>query len=157
MEKSKKCWGRICNIKGALENNVEVGIYFYSYATNAKEGRKQARYVLENIKDYDVTLPIAFDWESYNLWNELEISLFDLQSAANAFHDEIKTAGYTPIHYGSKNYLNAFWEPIKYDTWLAHYTNKQTDYDKDYTMWQLCNNGLVDGIKGDVDINVYYK
>jgi len=31
------------------------------------------------------------------------------------------------------------------------------DYDKDYIMWQLCNNGLVDGINGDVDINVYYK
>jgi len=145
------------NIKGALENDIKVGIYFYSYATDAKEGRKQAQFVIDHIKKYDVTFPVAFDWESYSTWNELGISLFDLQSAANAFQDEIKKAGYTPIQYGSKNYLNAFWEPIKYDTWVAHYTNNQTDYDKEYKMWQLCNNGLVDGINADVDINVYYK
>ncbi|MBE6155883.1 MAG: hypothetical protein E7164_03915 [Firmicutes bacterium] len=145
------------NIQGALANDIKVGIYFYSYATDANEGKKQAQYVLDNIKNYEVTFPIAFDWESFNAWNELGISLFDLQSAANAFQDEIKNAGYTPIHYGSKNYLNAFWQPIKYDTWLAHYTINQSDYDKDYIMWQLCNNGLVDGINGDVDINVYYK
>lgn len=145
------------NIEGALANNIEVGIYFYSYATDAKEGKKQAEYVLENIKDYNVTFPIAFDWESYSSWNSLGISLFDLQSASHAFQDEIKKAGYAPVMYGSKNYLNAFWQPIKYDTWLAHYTLNQTDYDKEYIMWQLCNNGLVDGINGDVDINVYYK
>ena len=145
------------NIESALASGIEVGIYFYSYATDAEEGKKQAQYVLENIKGYDVTFPIAFDWESYASWNELGISLFDLQSASNAFQDEILKAGYRPIQYGSKNYLNAFWQPIKYDTWLAHYTINQTDYDKDYIMWQLCNNGLVDGINGDVDINVYYK
>lgn len=145
------------NIKGALENDIEVGIYFYSYATNAEEGKKQAEYVIDHIKDYDVTFPVAFDWESYSTWNELGISLFDLQSASNAFQDEVKKAGYTPIQYGSKNYLNAFWQPIKYDTWVAHYTANQTDYAKDYIMWQLCNNGKVDGIVGDVDIDVYYK
>lgn len=145
------------NIKGALASGIEVGIYFYSYATDAKEGKKQAEYVLDNIKGYNVTFPIAFDWESYSSWNNLGISLFDLQSAAHAFQDEIKKAGYKPVMYGSKNYLNAFWEPIKYDTWLAHYTINNSDYDKEYIMWQLCNNGLVDGIDGDVDINVYYK
>lgn len=144
------------NIEGALENNIEVGVYFYSYATDSKEGRKQAEYVLDNVKDYNITFPIAFDWESYSTWNELGISLFDLQSAANAFQDKIKEAGYIPIQYGSKNYLNAFWNPIKYNTWLAHYTS-ETDYDKDYIMWQLCNNGNVNGINGEVDINVYYK
>ena len=145
------------NIQGALENEIPVGIYFYSYARNAEEGKAQAQYVLDHIKNYDITFPIAFDWESYSTWNDLGISLFDLQSAANAFQDEIKKAGYTPIHYGSKNYLNAFWQPIKYDTWLAHYTTGMTNYDKEFKMWQLCNNGKVDGINGDVDINVYYK
>ncbi|MBE6148537.1 MAG: hypothetical protein E7167_03480 [Firmicutes bacterium] len=145
------------NIEEALANGIEVGIYFYSYATDAKEGKKQAQYVLDNIKGYNVNFPIAFDWESYSSWNSLGISLFDLQSASHAFQDEIKKAGYKPVMYGSKNYLNAFWQPIKYDTWLAHYTINQSDYDKEYIMWQLCNNGLVDGINGDVDINVYYK
>ena len=145
------------NAEGALANDIKVGIYFYSYARNAEEGKEQAQYVIDNIKKYDITFPVAYDWESYSTWNDLGISLFDLQSAANAFQDEVRKAGYTPIHYGSKNYLNAFWQPIKYDTWLAHYTKGTSDYDKDYKMWQLCNNGLVDGISGDVDIDVYYK
>ena len=145
------------NIEGALANDIKVGIYFYSYAISEKEAASHAEFVIKNIKDYDVTLPIAFDWENFPSWNEFGISLYDLRSISNAFQDTIKKNGYTPIQYGSKNYLNAFWSPIKYDTWLAHYINGMTDYQNDYIMWQLCNNGLVPGINGDVDIDVYYK
>ena len=57
--------------------------------------------------------------------------------------------------YSSKNYLEKIWLETEYDIWLAHYTSK-TNYKGDYRIWQLCNNGRVDGIKGDVDINVMY-
>ena len=45
---------------------------------------------------------------------------------------------------------------IKHDVWLAHYTDK-TDYKGDYKMWQLRNNGKVDGIYGYVDIDILYE
>ena len=59
------------------------------------------------------------------------------------------------MRYGSKNYLEKIWFDTKKDTWLAHYTDK-TNYGGDYKLWQLCQNGRVDGIKGDVDIDVMY-
>jgi len=147
----------IQNIEGALASDLKVGIYFYSYAVNEKEAINQAKFVLDNIKNYNVTMPISFDWENYSHWNELNINLFDLNNTLLAFNNIIKNAGYTPVNYGSKNYLNAFWFENEYDTWLAHYISGKSDYDKPYLMWQLCNNGIIDGINGYVDINVYYK
>ena len=44
----------------------------------------------------------------------------------------------------------------EYDVWLAHYTTK-TNYQGEYKVWQMCSNGRVDGIYGDVDINIMYN
>ena len=144
------------NIENALANDIKVGIYFYSYATDSKEAIKEAKWVIKNIKDYDITMPIAFDWENYNYWNSLNISLYDLRQTSNAFLKTIKDNGYIPAMYGSKLYLNSFWSPIIYDTWVALYADNNT-YDQKYIMWQLANTGQIDGINGDVDIDIYYK
>ena len=61
------------------------------------------------------------------------------------------------MRYGSKNYLTNAWQDSKYETWVAHYSDNQTDYSGDYVMWQLCSDGIVSGINGYVDIDVYYK
>ena len=42
-----------------------------------------------------------------------------------------------------------------YPVWLAHYTS-QTNYEGKYIMWQMCNTGRIDGINGDVDIDILY-
>ena len=58
--------------------------------------------------------------------------------------------------YSSKFYLDEIWENTNnYPVWLAHYTDK-TSYTGDYVMWQLSNTGRIDGINGDVDIDVLY-
>ena len=51
--------------------------------------------------------------------------------------------------YSSKTYLDNIWLETDYDIWLAHYTSK-TDYKGKYKMWQMCENGKVDGIDTDV-------
>lgn len=145
------------NITKALANNLEVGIYFHSYATTKEESLKQAKFVLDNIKDYEVTLPISFDWESWTSYNNLNLSLTDLSRIQEVFLDEINNAGYKAARYGSKNYLTDAWQETKYNTWVAHYTDKQTDYQNDYFMWQLCNDGIIKGINGYIDIDIYYN
>lgn len=135
---------------------IKIGLYFYSYAKNEKDAIEEANFVLDNIKGYNIEMPIAFDWESFNYFNAGQMNLFDLRGASNAFLKTIKDAGYTPVHYASKSYLEYIWLPVDYDIWLAHYT-KQTSYKGDYVMWQLSSNGKVDGINNYVDINVYYK
>ena len=144
------------NIENAIKNDLKVGVYFYSYADSNTEAKKQADWVLEQVQDYKLTLPIAFDWECYNSFNQMQLSLFGLNEVAESFLEKIENAGYDGMLYGSKNYLNSIWKYHDYDVWLAHYTD-ETDYDSDYVMWQLCQDGRIDGINTAVDINVLYK
>ena len=150
--------------KFMMNNDAEYKIHRYTgytkdwedYAKNEKDAIEEANFVLDNIKGYNIEMPIAFDWESFNYFNAGQMNLFDLRGASNAFLKTIKDAGYTPVHYASKSYLEYIWLPVDYDIWLAHYT-KETSYKGDYVMWQLSSNGKVDGINNYVDINVYYK
>ena len=143
------------NIKLANEYDIPVGLYFYSYADSIESAREDAKWVIEQIKDYKVDLPIAFDWEEWRYFNSYELSFFGLTSMAEAYLEEIEKAGYKGMLYSSKNYLEKIWFPTKYETWLAHYTD-ETNYSGEYTFWQMMSSGTVDGIRGGVDVNIYY-
>lgn len=144
------------NIKNANKVGIPVGIYFYSYANNKDKAIKDAKWVLKQIKDYKVDLPIAFDWENWSFYNEFNLSFFGLTDMANSFLNVFKSKGYEGLLYSSKAYLDDIWLETNYPVWLAHYT-KKTNYEGKYSYWQLCDNGLVDGINGNVDINIRYK
>lgn len=143
------------NITEANKRNIDVGIYFYSYANSNEKAREEAKWVMEHIKDYNVTLPIAYDWENWSSFNDYNLSFFGLTNMAETFLNTVSDAGYEGLLYSSKNYLERLWFPSKYDTWLAHYVDK-TNYKGDYKYWQLCSDGKIDGIKGAVDIDIMY-
>ena len=143
------------NIKGANAAGIPVGVYFYSYANSEDRAISDALWVLEQIKDYKVDLPIAFDWENWSFYNDFNLSFFGLSSMADSFVKTVRAEGYEGMLYSSKNYLEDIWFKGDYPVWLAHYTTK-TNYEGDYDFWQLCNNGRVAGINGDVDINVRF-
>lgn len=149
----------IQNITKANELGIPVGLYFYSYANSEERAIADARWVLEQIKDYKVDLPIAFDWENWSSYNEFHLSLFGLSDMAEAFMKVIQDAGYESMLYSSKSYLEKIWYPTEYKTWLAHYTAniKPTTYEGDYEYWQVCSDGQINGIQGDVDVNIRYK
>ena len=144
------------NITGAKEAGLDIGIYFYSYAKTVEEGEKQANWVADNLKEYDINLPISFDWESWNSFVKCNMSFYDINKIARTFVKTLENRGYKGSLYGSKNYLQRVWYEDRFENiWLAHYT-KETDYDKKYYLWQFCNTGRIDGINGDVDIDVLY-
>ncbi len=143
------------NIKGANQYGIDAGIYFYSYSDSLESARKDAKWVLQQIKDYKITLPIAFDWEEWAYFNDYNLSFFGLTSMAEAFLDTVSEKNYKGMLYSSKSYLEKIWLETGYDIWLAHYTN-QTNYQGSYKMWQMCDNGKIEGINGNVDINVMY-
>lgn len=145
----------IQNITAANDLNIDVGIYFYSYADSNEHARADAKWVIEQLKDYKVTLPVVFDWENWSSFNDYNLSFFGLTNMAETFLDTLKESGYEGMIYSSKTYLERLWLPTKYDTWLAHYTN-QTNYQGKYKFWQICNDGKVDGINGSVDIDIMY-
>lgn len=144
------------NIKGALSNNIKVGLYFYSYATSEQEAIKQADWITNKIRNYQINLPIAFDWENWNNYTSFHLSFHSLNKIATAFTKQIEKHNYKAILYSSKSYLENIWYQEDYTTWIAYYTSDFLDYNN-YYMWQLCSDGKIDGIKGYVDIDIMPK
>jgi GH25 family lysozyme M1 (1,4-beta-N-acetylmuramidase) len=143
------------NIEKLNKLNIPVGIYFYTYATSTTEAHEQALWTIDKIKDYKISLPVVFDFESWSNFSTLNLSLHDINEISASFLSTIKVNGYEAMNYSSKYYLENIWNINEYPVWLAHYTN-QTTYSGKYAMWQLCDNGRIDGIKGDVDIDILY-
>jgi len=145
------------NIKNAKSAGLKVGVYLYSIATSSKEAIEHAEWVLKNLDNETLDLPIVFDWENWSKWNTYNMSFYDINNIANKFIETVKNKGYQGMIYSSKYYLENIWEnKFNHPVWLAHYTNK-TNYQGDYMMWQLSNTGRIDGIYGDVDINMLCK
>lgn len=147
------------NIQGAIAQGIDLGFYFYSYAKTTDEARQQAKWTIEQIKKYGLTetaLPICFDWESWDKFSELEISLYEMNHIAQEFNKEIEDAGFEGALYSSTNYMNRVWldEYVK-NVWIASYVEK-TNYMGKYYMWQYSNKGIIDGINGNVDLNILY-
>ena len=144
------------NIEGFNKVNIPVGVYFYSKANSKEEAIKQAKWVHKQIKKYDVDLPVVFDWENWSSYQEYNLSFHSLTEISNTFLNTIEKYGYKSMLYGSKNYLQTVLYENKKDVWLAHYID-QTNYQGDYKVWQICENGYIDGINTYVDIDIMYE
>lgn len=144
------------NIKGFNEQKIPVGVYFFSHAKSEEQALKQAKWVVKKIKKYDVDLPVVFDWENWDTYQHYDINFMKLNSLANEFLSYVESKDYTPMLYGSKSYLENIWDTDKKNIWVAHYT-EETNYSGSYKIWQRCDNGKVNGIKGYVDIDLMYE
>lgn len=145
-----KCYHE--NMAGATGYNIPVGVYIYSYATTPDEAAAEAKFVLENIKDYPIAYPIAFDIEDEKQRN---MTAVQLQAIILSFFGIIEDAGYYPIVYSSKNWLTEKIGPLGYDVWAAQY-NTNCEF-PGYCFWQATSKGQVDGISGNVDVNFQFK
>lgn len=160
-------------IKDAINNNVDIGLYFFSQAINEQEAIDEANFMLNNIKllgiSGNIKYPIVFDTE----FTEAKpngradgLSRQQRTNVAKAFLNRIREGGYTPMIYASKSFLygNLDMSQLQdYDVWVAHYNGTNdpvhdvTDYTGVYHMWQYTSVGSVRGINGNVDLDIAYK
>jgi hypothetical protein len=167
------------NIEGALENDISVGVYFFSEALTTKEAREEARFILKRIKKYDITLPVVIDYEGgyYTdngnkypgrveaAYNDGSLTKASATKVVRAFCNYVDEAGYTPMIYANSSYLlsniNGASLGKKYQVWQARYaeTTDPNDgylyYDGSYDYWQYSENGYIGEMK--VDCNFLYK
>lgn len=147
------------NIAGAKNAGLKVGVYFFSQATTPEEAIEEAEYVTEKIWGRGVSLPVAFDMEPF-MGNERFLN-HDIKSKtemADAFLKVITKFGYEPILYGNPTWLTNDVDISKlteYPIWLAHYTYS-TEWPYMFRMWQFTSQGRVNGISGDVDLNIIF-
>ena len=143
------------NIKKAKEAQLKVGVYVYTYASTIEEAKEQASWAIKNLGYYKLDLGISYDWESWSYFNKLNLSFYNFTKVADAFLDYVEKHNNKGFLYSSKYYLENIWVEEKHNIWLAHYTSNTT-YKGKYSIWQLCSNGKIDGINGDVDIDIMY-
>lgn len=141
------------NYEGFKNQNIKIGVYFFSHADSKEEARNQAKWVLRELKNYDIDLEVVYDWENWYGFSKYNLSFYNLTLAAKTFMKYVEDNGYMTMHYSSKYYLENVWFDTGREVWLAHYTDN-TDYKGKYKVWQICENGKIAGIEDTVDIDI---
>lgn len=149
------------NIKGAKAAGIDVGVYFFTTAINAKEGKEEADYCIKQIKKsgVKVTYPVVIDTENLpGRASSSRLSKTNRTKAVQAFCKQVKAKGYTPMIYASTSWLNNQLNMSKlsdYYVWVAQYYKKVT-YGGSYKCWQYTSSGKVNGISTRVDMDYWY-
>lgn len=151
-------------IKGASEAGIDVGVYFFSQAITAEEAIEEANFVMEQLRGYKVTYPVVFDWEIMEQESSRTngINPFTVTECAAAFCDTIADGGYKPMVYGSRKFALMILDMSKLpnaDFWFAEYKDghNEPSYPYNYQIWQYASDGKVDGISGNVDMNICFE
>ena len=148
------------NIKRASDAGLDIGLYFFSQAVTTDEAVEEANLVLENIGDYKITYPIAFDMELIaNDTSRIEsLTREEKTTIAKKFMDTVKDAGYKPMLYGNKEWLIKRIDLSKltaYEIWLSQ-PGDIPDYPYKFTMWQYSTTTTIDGIAGYANLNISF-
>jgi len=150
------------NVKGALENGIYVGAYFYSTALNEEEALQEAVLTYNKIKEYDLKYPVYYDFEDFlpddNRTDYMSVA--QINANARIFINYLRSKGYNAALYGSANYLKNKWETditSNYDVWVAHYYVSKPNYAGQYQLWQYTDKARVPGISTKVDVDVDYS
>lgn len=149
------------NIRGARNNDIAVGVYFFTQATSVEEAEEEAQYVLDKIAPYKVDYPVVIDVEAVanRRARTRELTKEERTQYCIAFCEKIRAAGYTPMIYGN---LKTFMlmldlEQLEdYDKWFANYDDRFY-YPYDFKIWQYTDEGSVDGIDAAVDLNISFE
>lgn len=138
----------------AKKAGLKIGTYWYSYAKSAAEAKLEANACLSCIKGKSFDIPVYFDVEDSTMSG---LSKSTLTSIVTAFCDTIKAAGYKAGVYANLNWFNNKLDystlKSKYSIWLAQWSSSKS---KDCDIWQFADNGKVNGISGNVDMNYCY-
>lgn len=146
--------------QNARLSGIQIGAYFYSQAVNETEAVEEANYIVGAVSGFDIKYPIAIDVEHVsgdeartdNLTSEERTKI------VKTFCDTVKGYGYKPIVYATRDMLISgidLEDMGDYDVWLSD-QNVPTDYPYRFSMWQYDRRGTIDGITGDIDLNLSF-
>lgn len=146
--------------QGAKAAGLKVGGYFFSQSITLEEAVEEAEFALEAVRDWEVDMPIVYDWEY--IGDGARTDLIDarlLTDMVKAFCNTVRDAGYDPMVYFGRSHsadLLILSELVDYGFWLAMY-NSIMDYPYKVDIWQYTETGSVPGISGNVDLNLWFQ
>ena len=149
------------NWKGCESAGVPIqGVYNYTYATTTAKAVKDAKSVVEVLAGRKTM--VWLDVEDHCL-EGLGKTLIDI---INVYADVIKGAGLEFGVYTGQYFYNTYIKPyggVTYPLWIARYGKNNGEVDEKYKPqipgmmgWQYSSRGSVDGVSGNVDMNLWY-
>ncbi len=150
----------IQNITNAQANGIKVGVYFFSQAINEAEAIEEADYIYSLLNGTKLDFPVCFDWETIedDTARTDNVTPSELTTCARAFCDRVREYGDTPVIYSESYELYNRYELQKLsdiDIWYCEYADTP-NFDYEFSMWQYSNTGTVNGIDGNVDLNICF-
>lgn len=149
------------NMSGALAAGLQVGVYVYTQAISEEEILEEAQLAIEKVSAYTDSCTIVVDVEKGTDSSARMNALTPEERTAlvKLFCETVEAAGYTPMIYFNleMSILMLDIEELEdYDKWFAAYTDTLY-FPYAYTVWQYSESGTVDGISGDVDLNIGFS
>jgi GH25 family lysozyme M1 (1,4-beta-N-acetylmuramidase) len=141
------------NYKKAREVGMPIGSYWYAYAKTPKQAEIEALACLSIIKEHKFEWPIYYDVEDPEMRSAGKKAV---SAASRTFCDILKKHKFYCGFYSSASFYSLFEDDLKnnYPIWVAHYGVNKPGYKGKWGIWQHFSKGKVDGIKGNVDLDI---
>ena len=157
----------IDNVNGCLNAGIMVkGVYHFSYALAQRDAIQEARFAVSQmpIVGLGKDIPIFFDFEYDTLRYAKDLGRIlgpaDANAHALAFCDEIEASGYPVGIYFNSDFYNNWYDHnllAQYINWVADYNIHYNATTFPYRFRQYTDKGNVDGITGDVDMDLFFQ
>lgn len=137
---------------------LNVGAYWYSYATSVDAAKAEVRNCMKTIRGKEFDLPVFLDVEEYR---QAVLPRRTLTDIISTFCDGVKGYGFDVGMYSAKSMLvdSAYPDELasKYLIWMAAPNNSYNELPPFVDIHQYSWNGKVDGIPEKVDMNYIYN
>ena len=142
------------NYRNAKAAGLDVGVYYYTYATSEAMADAELALVREAVRGKELTMPVCVDVEENKL---KKLSTLDLTNVVAYALEQVEKMGFYAQLYTYTGYsyeLDMGRLANRWDVWLADYTGKTPKVSFKYTAHQHTSKGSVPGISRTVDLNV---
>ena len=153
------------NYTNAIQNGIKIiGVYQLSYALTEETAKNDAINMLQKLNGKKIDIWLDLEWSEQRKLGKDKIT-----SIAKTYIDTCRASGYVCNIYSNldwyKNVYNAA-ELLNLGCkfWIARYPAQDTGIVKDSlkpnigeVIWQYSSRGSVDGISGNVDMNIIYR
>lgn len=141
------------NYRGARAAGLDVGVYYYTYATSEAMADAELALVREAVRGKELTMPVCVDVEENKI---KKLSTLDLTNVVAYALEKVEAMGFYAQLYTYTGYsyeLDMQRLAGRWDVWLADYTGETPQVDYIYHAHQHTSKGSVPGIMGNVDLN----
>ena len=142
-------------VAGCKHYNIPYGFYWFSYAPTVSMAISEAKYFAETVMKYKPIYPVFYDYEEESKNGKI-VSFTEISNMAAAFIDTVTKYGLNCGIYCDNTFYEGYAKNFsnKVPIWYARWgSNNPVECD----IFQYSETGIVDGIKGKVDVNICYK